>query len=141
MSKAYFVGLLIYMDNFYLHCHCQFIWIYFRVLLIYFISYQVLFMFSVCQRCILLVYSSICTTFIPVVIVNSAGSIFLSPTNLYCVLLRSPVCQKCTFISIVIFNSDGSIVWVILIYIVSYQVLLRTQYVKNVFCLSTHLYG
>ena len=29
MSKMYFVCLLMYMDNFYFHCHCQFSWFYF----------------------------------------------------------------------------------------------------------------
>ena len=98
-------------------------------------SYQVLLRSTICQKCILLVYSSIWTTFIGIVIVNSDISIFrvlVIYIVSYQALLRNAVCQKfilfvyssiwLTFISIVIVNSAGPISWVLLIYIVSYIV-------------------
>ena len=103
------VKLMLQVDNFDFHCHCQFTWIFFCVLLIYIVSYHVLLTSAVCQQCILLVYSSIWTTFISNVIVNSAGSIFLGPTYLYCVLLsprQVPSVSKTCFVGLLIYMDN-----------------------------------
>ena len=90
MSKIHFAGLFIYMDNVYFHCHCQFNLIYFWVLLIYIMSYQVLLRPKY-------VKDVSCWP------IHLYGHIFfhflvLSPTNLYHVLLSptisSQVCQN-----------------------------------------------
>ena len=144
MSKKYFIGLL----SFYSNCHCEFSCIYFLDLTN---QYCVLLRSPVCQKCILLIFSSIWTTLISIVIVNLGGSTFwvlLIYNVSYQVLLRSSVYQKfillvcssiwTTFITIVIVNYLNLFFGVLLIYIVSF---LGPQNVKNTFCLSTHLYG
>ena len=89
MSKLYFVDLLIYMDHFDFHCHCQFNWIYFLVTNLY---------------CVLpsptLEHSHVIylDNLISIVVVNWTRSLFwvlLIQLVYNQVLLVSSVCQEC----------------------------------------------
>ena len=86
MSKLYFVGLLIYNDNFYFHCNCQFRWIYYiLVLIIYFCPTKSYIGFQ-CIKMYFIALSIYKNNFYCLYYCQFSWNYFLGPTNLHCVL-------------------------------------------------------